>query len=303
MKMEPCPVCDEPIQYSKIGSRDAYSVKCPRCGNYKIVRTALANLKNTHLTARQKANISGWLLENQVFEITSKNLEMLLLLPAPNFQERSDKVLLAIEKGTEYAGQFLKRKKQWISWGWCINEDEIEEILQYLESISRVLKRATGDRAYKIIPAGWAHLEEIKKISSNSDQCFVAMWFDDRMQTIYDNAISAGILDAGYKPHRVDQREYNDKIDDEIIVQIKRSCFIVADFTGHRGGVYYEAGFAKGLGLEVIFTCRNDDMENLHFDIRQYNCIDWAEDKLTDFRKKLSNRIERSLGRGNYQQK
>lgn len=123
------------------------------------------------------------------------------------------------------------------------------------------------------------------------------------MQTIYDNAISAGILDAGYKPHRVDQREYNDKIDDEIIVQIKRSRFIVADFTGHRGGVYYEAGFAKGLGLEVIFTCRNDDMENLHFDIRQYNCIDWAEDKLTDFRKKLSNRIERSLGRGNYQQK
>lgn len=298
--MESCPVCEEQIQYSQIGSRDAYSVKCPRCGNYNIVRTALANLRNTPLTARQRAKISGWLLENQVFEITSNNLEMLLLLPSPSFHERADKVLLVLEKYTEYAGQFLKREKGWISWGWSVNEDEIEEILQYLESTSRVLKRTTGDRAYKIIPAGWAHLEEIKKINADSDQCFVAMWFDDRMQNIYDSAISAGILDAGYKPHRVDQREYNDKIDDEIIVQIRRSRFIVADFTGHRGGVYYEAGFAKGLGLEVIFTCRKDAMEDLHFDIRQYNCIDWEEDKLPDFRKRLSNRIERSLGHGNY---
>lgn len=300
--MEPCPICEEQIQYSLIGSRDAYSVECPRCDNYNIVRKALANLKNTHLTIRQRANISGWLFENQVFEITSKNLEMLLLLPSPSFHDRADKVLLALEKSTEYAGQFQRREKRWISWGWCINEDEIEEILQYLESTLRVLKRETGDRAYKIIPAGWAHLEEIKKFNSDSDQCFVAMWFDDSMQNIYDSAISVGILDAGYKPHRVDQREYNDKIDDEIIVQIRRSRFIVADFTGHRGGVYYEAGFAKGLGLEVIFTCRKDDMENLHFDIRQYNCIDWDEDKLSDFRKNLSNRIERSLGYGNYQQ-
>ncbi len=300
--MNPCPICEEQSQISRVGSSDANSVKCPRCGNYNIVRTALVNIKNTRLTARQRANISGWLSENQVFEITRQKLEILLFLPSPSFHERADKVLLSIEKNTEYAGQFLRREKRWISWGWCVNEDEIEEILQYLESTSRILKRSTGDRAYKIVPTGWAHLEEIKKVNSDSNQCFVAMWFDDRMQNTYDNAISKGILDAGYKPHRVDQREYNDKIDDEIIVQIRRSHFIVADFTGHRGGVYYEAGFAKGLGLEVIFTCRKDDMENLHFDIRQYNCIDWEEDKFPDFRKNLSNRIERTLGRGNYQQ-
>jgi nucleoside 2-deoxyribosyltransferase len=103
------------------------------------------------------------------------------------------------------------------------------------------------------------------------------MWFDDTMLNIYDNALAKGILDAGYKPHRVDQRDHNDKIDDEIIAQIRKSRFIVADFTGHRGGVYYEAGFAKGLGLEVIWTCREDEIENLHFDITHLYHFFWLK--------------------------
>lgn len=127
------------------------------------------------------------------------------------------------------------------------------------------------------------------------------MWFDDKMKQIYDEAFTKAIREAGYKPHRVDQREYNDKIDDEIIAQIRRSRFIVGDFTGHRGGVYYETGFAKGLGLEVIFTCRKDEIDKLHFDIRQYNCIDWETDHLIEFTKRLTNRIESVLGHGTYQ--
>ena len=83
------------------------------------------------------------------------------------------------------------------------------------------------------------------------------------------------------KPVRIDQQEHNNKIDDEIIAEIRRSRFVVADFTqgekGARGGVYYEAGFAQGLGIEVIFTCRKDVLDNndIHFDTRQYNHIGW----------------------------
>ncbi len=36
--------------------------------------------------------------------------------------------------------------------------------------------------------------------------------------------------------------------------------FMIADFTGHRGGVYFEAGFAHGLGIPVIWTCREDQL-------------------------------------------
>ena len=300
--MEPCPICREGIQYSSLGSRDAYSVNCPRCGNFHLTRTALVNLRTTPLSDRQRANISGWLLENQVFEITTGNIDWLVKIPTPSFHERADKILLALEKGTEFAGQYLNINISWISFGWCTTADELNEVLGYLESSSRIHKQTKNNKTiYKILPNGWAQLENLKEAGADSKQCFVAMWFDDQMQEIYDESIAEGILDAGYKPHRVDQREYNDKIDDEIIVQIRRSRFVVADFTGHRGGVYYEAGFAKGLGLEVIWTCRKDDMKNLHFDIRQYNCIDWEQDKLEDFRKRLKNRIERVFGHGTYQ--
>jgi hypothetical protein len=86
------------------------------------------------------------------------------------------------------------------------------------------------------------------------------------------------------------------QICDEIIAEIRRSRFVVADYTGHRGGVYYEAGFAAGRGLPVILTCRNSDMDKLHFDIRQYNCIDWHSPE--ELAKRLQVRIEALLGDG-----
>ncbi len=82
-----------------------------------------------------------------------------------------------------------------------------ESVLEYLNSTKRI---HYSNPWCKILPDGWAHLEGLKKMGADSDQCFVAMWFDDDMQKIYENSIAKGILDAGYKPHRVDQREYND---------------------------------------------------------------------------------------------
>jgi nucleoside 2-deoxyribosyltransferase len=60
-------------------------------------------------------------------------------------------------------------------------------------------------------------------------------------------------VDCGFtKAIRVDREHFGDRIDDRIIAEIRRCRFIVADFTGQRGGVYFEAGFALGLGKPVI---------------------------------------------------
>ena len=67
----------------------------------------------------------------------------------------------------------------------------------------------------------------------------------------------------------------------------------MADFTGQRGGVYFEAGFAMGLGIPVIWTCRDTDINDLHFDTRQYNHIPWANPK--ELRVRLQNRIEATI--------
>jgi hypothetical protein len=301
-KMEPCPICNDAMEYSNIGQRDAYAVRCRRCGEYKLTRTALANLRNTYFTLRQRANISGWLRENPEFEISSANIDQLSQLLTPSFHNQADKLLIAMEKDTSYAGDKVEKTPAWLSQGWCVNAEELNEIIDFLRVTNRIVDNRDPNRLFaKIAPEGWAHLESLKRRAPDSTQCFVAMWFTDEMMDVYDNIIAPAILDAGYKPHRVDLREHNEKIDDEIIAQIRQSRFILADFTGHRGGVYFEAGFAKGLNLEVIWTCSEDDLENLHFDIRQYNCITWSHANLGELKRKIKNRIEAVLGHGTYQ--
>ena len=100
------------------------------------------------------------------------------------------------------------------------------------------------------------------------------MWFDRSMKDLREKGIKPGIMDAGYDPIRIDETESIEKIDDAIIAEIRRSRFIVVDFThgenGARGSVYYEAGFAHGMEIPVIFLCRKDMISEIHFDTRQH---------------------------------
>jgi len=259
--MEPCPICNGTMEFASIGNRDAYSVTCEICGEYNLTRTALVNLRNSDLTLRQRANIYGWLRMNPHYEISTTNLGNLKRIPTPSFHDKADRILLYFDKKTSYAGGKISKNDSWLGFSSCLNQEELEEILSFLVSEGRISQETiTPNLLVKIEHRGWCHLESIKKINAESNQGFVAMWFSNDLQKIYDEVISVGILAAGYAPHRVDQREHNDKIDDEIIAQIRKSRFVLADFTGHRSGVYFEAGFAKGLNLEVIWTCRDDDV-------------------------------------------
>ena len=128
------------------------------------------------------------------------------------------------------------------------------------------------------------------------------MWFHESMDDVWLKAVKPGIEDAGYEPVRIDRKEHVNKIDDEIIAELQRARFVVADFThgddGPRGGVYYEAGFAHGKDREVVFTCEKDALQRIHFDTRQYNHIVWEAEKLDEFRRRLKNRICAVVGEG-----
>ncbi len=154
----------------------------------------------------------------------------------------------------------------------------------------------------RLTAKAYFELEEYRKNSSQKNICFVAMWFDDSISYIYDRAIKDAIEHTGYEALRIDKTDHNNKIDDEIILAIKNAHFLIADFThgdsGPRGGVYYEAGYAHGLGKQVIFTCRKDMIDKIHFDTRQYNHIVWEPEKLDEFKKKLTNRILNTIGAG-----
>jgi len=185
-----------------------------------------------------------------------------------------------------------------------VNLYELDYLLTYLAEQGWVKYSANhiGSSGCTVSPKGYAHLAELSGANPLSYQCFVAMGFDDSMKTAYDDGIEPAIRDSGYKPLRIDKKEHANKIDDEIIAEIKRSRFVVADFTSQpnkpRGGVYYEAGFAQGLNIPVIWSCRKDLIKQVHFDTRQFNHIVWK--KPVDLRDQLQKRIGAVIGDAPY---
>jgi hypothetical protein len=132
--------------------------------------------------------------------------------------------------------------------------------------------------------------------SGSGAQGFVAMSFDPSLQEVWTNGFRQGIRAAGYSPVRLDDEDYVGGITDEIMAQIRRSRFVVADYTGQRHNVYFEAGFALGLGLTVIPTCRADENDKLQFDIRHLNTLEWkSPDELAEG---LNRRIRAVIGAG-----
>ena len=59
----------------------------------------------------------------------------------------------------------------------------------------------------------------------------------------------------------------------------------------HDLSVYYEAGFADGLGTPVIWTCAAKEKKEIAFDTRQNEHILWTD--ASDLRKQLSDKIAR----------
>ena len=231
--------------------------------------------------------------------------------------QRAERLLhFIIEKSTTIGTSVAIHQYTYAAYAWLesLNSGEVTYLLQYLADNQWVQLDEQECWHTEILPgeehtisyrpafvtiAGYSRVEEQTK-SVDSSQAFVAMWFDSTMDEVYSHGVKLGITDAGYDSLRIDQKPDVNKIDDEIIAEIRRSRFLVADFTygdnGARGGVYYEAGFAHGLGLPVIFSCRNDIINNLHFDTRQYHHIVWETP--AELREGLRNRILALIGAG-----
>lgn len=322
-KYQKCPICQSPSIISGLpDGGDGLRIECFRCGNYIISDSAFTERKD--FSNVQIANISGWLRQNQGEQINTRTLERFAKLITPNIIDKSIKLLKHIAKERPTPGQWiqidfqsiydlrtlkedteypkevfekLEKSLPFLSITWALDGSELRYIINdYLIEEQGYL---TGDKRYKITPKGWAYIESLKYKNVDSQIAFIAMWFDDSMNNVHQS-IENSLLETGYEPKRVDRHEHVNRIDDEIIALIRQSKFIVADYTGQRWGVYFESGFAHGLGLPVVWTCKEDDLDNLHFDTSHYNFLTWEEDKFPEFEEKLKNRILAVIGKGTY---
>lgn len=163
-----------------------------------------------------------------------------------------------------------------------------------------LLDQATGlgwieqlaNEGWRLTLNGWKQALEWKRKRPDARQVFVAMSFDPQFHPARD-ALAAAIREVGLTPMRMDQIEHNDKICDRLVAEIRRSRLVIADCSQGSGNVYFEAGFALGLGLTVIWTCRESEKDELKFDTRQYAHILWKDPE--ELRRKLVDRLNATL--------
>jgi nucleoside 2-deoxyribosyltransferase len=304
-----CPLCGQDADVRGIGfvgipsvsGINAHDVKCNCCGNFLIMDDVFKEVE----TLGAYAALSGTArelteLKQPPVEITKDNLKSLINLAPKTIRDKRQRLLHTFVRMYPVFGQRVTLDlKTDFPLAYAKSEAELAFILLYLQDETlATCSLALGDSSalVTLTARGWEEADAIDKLVAQREKAFVAMWFNDEMKSVYEKSIGPAIEKTGYLPIRIDLQEHSDSIIDRILAEIKESRFVVADFTGHRAGVYFEAGFAKGLGLNVIWMCKKTYMKKLHFDIKGFNVIDWRDGK--DLEERLFNRIRYILGYG-----
>lgn len=338
-----CAIWETPAHsVSNPSGKDGDWFDSPRTGGeYFIVRTAKAMIGSEDFTVDDRLRLTSWLVSqrsqgDKCPEISSNTVNHTKLLHKLSFIKREIKLLECLNSIQSSIDSGIVVKQPWVDFrvfkmaAWSESETprEVDYLLLSLKERDMISYKKPSNMEWVILikPEGYYYLDESKRNITLSEQAFIAMWFNDKLKDARDKGIKLGITDAGYSPYIVDEDQFLENIDDKIIAEIRRSRFLVADFTqntckdfmidfneneklprdkkvevkvqnyGARGGVYFEAGFAYGLGIPVIHTCRADCVDLLHFDIRQRPHIVWKTPG--DLRAKLATKISALIGEG-----
>jgi hypothetical protein len=291
----PCPVCDRADVKKEI--RDLGAVfRCHRCGTYSTDMRFGAVLRHADF-ARLRLYLSAYLrqasehgevvpvrydtwhalAEGHAYTPVSRKLEMLLRL----FCKRS------VTGGKSVA---LNTTDDFV----LVDAPDDNEMVWLIEALveQQALRNRLPIGCYEVTPKGWERNSPMYP-GGVPGTCFVAMAFHPLLDGVYESGIKPAVEASGLTVINVGKVQYNGIVTDLIHAEIRRAEIIVADVTSQRQTVYFEAGLAIGLGRTVIWSCREDEIKEVHFDTRQYSHVLWKD--AADLREKLEHRIRGTL--------
>lgn len=303
--MESCKLCGERIVASEAFPDGSGSkITCMRCGDYKLSSLAEACSPTDdmrpflHLLSGvcRRAHERG-----QLFIVNNALLTDLNAFKANILPKCPQTVPAKCEAIVDHCAMISRFPGHVVTvdpdddypLGFCRNALEFRFYVKHLRDTgvidANLESDANGQISFHLTAQGW-QARGRQADESSEKRCFVAMSFAADLKDAYVNGIAPLEAATGFRMIRVDDLEFNEKICDRILLEIRRSHFAIADVTHHRPAVYFEAGFAMGLGLPVIWTCREGELDpKANFDTRQYNHIQWKDPE--ELRQRLSDRI------------
>lgn len=295
-----CPVCDlQSINQANgkiLFDPNTGIYDCGRCGKFKTSGD-IAPLLEQEPYCNKKHLIAGYIREqtemNNIITISPDNIQHIIDSAQPDTDdplELLDRLLWYLYKNEKTERQRFSMEDYPVIY--AKSKDDICRCftiggeLGYLE----VTPLSSGYYTYSFKANAWKRIKELKEKSINSKQIFVALAFVDDIKSGYMEGIRPLEKETGYNFKCLAFEPHNDNIPFKIITEIQKSGLLVADLTYNKQNVYFEAGYAKGLGIPVIWTCRETDLENIHSDVSQYHIVKWKD--YNDLKENLKVRIE-----------
>jgi hypothetical protein len=295
-EIQRCLVCGLPVPTVTFPSFGSGRFLCQICGEYTASwELATDGLDTQAAPAESRHIIQGWIKRRgltrgdppELTDLTCANV--IRDTPRRSPIEKMEQLLLAFADLCRVPGRgYLYQKERDYPYSWSVDEDEGYNYVAGL-SQQKFIEPVQGGQT--LSRTGWQRAEELRSTAqSSSKMAFVAMWFHDSMDIAWTGGLQPGIRDAGFEPYRIKEDIHSERIDARLIAAIRSCRFLVADASGERTAVYYEAGFAEGLGKLVIWTCQKEELAKVSFDTRQYRHIVWTEP--ADLRRQLADTIK-----------
>jgi len=272
-------------------SSDLTIVDCRTCGKYQITGSLLAS--QFPLADSERYRMSFWgrrrQLEGRDPPLLSEYTigQIVAQLPNPSTHEKPDLLLVSLTLGSPVAGQHIN-VDEWRDRSLACARDE-HEMHFFIRCLGLRNDIEFFGKSIAITGPGWERAARLAMRPEISKRAFVAMKFNDEMLALWPKAFAPAITRAGFEPRLANEPQHNEQIDAHIIAELKQCRFVIADVTFAAVGVYFEAGYALGMGRPVIWSCRRDRKADMHFDTRQYNHILW--DDASDLTEELYYRI------------
>lgn len=152
---------------------------------------------------------------------------------------------------------------------------DFNEYVRHVHLFHHVLVNFFDDLLVEQMQAILRH--EVTEDDVMPDFVFVLMSFNPDLLGTYKAMCAAGLLVRGrtLRVERIDAKLGDYKITHEVLHGIRRAALIICDVSEERPNVYYELGYARGLGKTVI-TCAKHGTP-LPFDVKDFRTIFYAD--------------------------
>jgi len=234
-----------------------------------------------YLYYKRKANTGftaidyKWVLDSQI-------------LPTP--VEQMDYLLMYLAEHTKYLGKtygIIWKTKEYLQLQNWIGARNKKNTLVLLNDLVRKNMLVSYQQLLtwwnsELTVEGWEYVARLNKISKNRKQVFMAMKFEPEQRKFMKQVLYPAIKELGLELKLLPEIQSKENlIDNKLRVAIKQSRFLICDLTHGNQGAYWEAGYAEGLGLPVIYICEKSIMKGKnrpHFDVNHQEIYFWKKE-------------------------